>query len=330
MDDSKYLVDEIRQVIESTVHPCYHNTAYTELYCRCPECGDSKKSKSSAHFYIHLKPPFKFYCQKCGYSGRLNQEVLNKLQIYNNDVVLNIAEANKTVSENTTVYVKKKQVEYNYKDELNEVTAKSLEYFNNRFGVNETLETLNSKFKCVCDPSAYLKTIPVDVSKSKFIFSSAIGFVSSDNKYIICRDITGEQKVRYSNTPLTNDIDKSKIYNIRTPINMLEDEITLVITEGIFDCIGVYYKFYQNAKNVIIAAACGKSFIQVINKFIRMGFLNLKIKIYADTDVPVAFFKDMKRSSDFIKNNNIEIYYNKLGKDCGVRADQIDVQMTVI
>lgn len=330
MDDSTYLVDEIRQVIESTVHPCYHNTAYTELYCRCPECGDSKKSKSSAHFYIHLKPPFKFYCQKCGYSGRLNQEVLNKLQIFNNDVVLNIAEANKTVSENTTVFIKKKQVEFNYADELNDITEKSLTYFNNRFGVTEDLETLNKKFKCVCNPLSYLNSLGIDVSKSRFKFDSAIGFVSSDNKYIICRDITGEQKLRYSNTPLVNDINKSKIYNIRTPINLLQDEVTLVITEGIFDCIGVYYKFYRDAENVIIAAACGKSFIQVINKFIRMGFLNLKIKIYADNDVPVEFFKEMKRSSNFIKNNNIEIFYNKLGKDCGVSADQIDVQSTMI
>ena len=41
-------------------------------------------------------------------------------------------------------------------------------------------------------------------------------------------------------------------------------------------------------------------------------------------------FKEMKRKSYFIKNDTIKIYYNKLGKDCGVPADQIDVQLTTI
>ena len=38
-----------------------------------------------------------------GFSGSLNQELLEKLQVYDNDVVLNIFEANKTVSTNTNI-----------------------------------------------------------------------------------------------------------------------------------------------------------------------------------------------------------------------------------
>ena len=41
---------------------------------------------------------------------------------------------------------------------------------------------------------------------------------------------------------------------------MLLKRTKLVITEGIFDIIGVYTHFYKenNDKNIIFAAACGK------------------------------------------------------------------------
>ena len=61
-----------------------------------------------------------------------------------------------------------------------------------------------------------------------------------------------------------------------------------------------------------------------------MGFLNLDIKIYSDQDVDIKFYQNLKEDEPFIKNDTIEIYYNKLGKDCGTRADEIDVTKTII
>ena len=330
--ETKFLVDQIRQTIKSSVSPCYENTAKTELYVRCPHCGDSKKSKSSAHLYIQMKPPFKFYCQKCGYSGVLSQELLDQLQVYNSSVVDNINEANKTIKKDTSV----RRIRYNkinYEEKETSQSVESLNYFNKRFGVNETLESLK-KFKIVCDPiqffEYYFNKTNFQVSYNpRFDYYHALGFLSSDNKYLICRDTSGNQELRYTNVSLSND-DRSKIYNIKTKIDYLCDKVTLVITEGIFDAIGIYYKEYSDKENVIVAAACGKSFLQVIEYFMKMGFLNLDIKIYSDADVDISFYKTVKQKSKFVKNQQLEVYYNTLGKDCGVFKDKISLKKFLV
>lgn len=326
------LIDEIRNILKSTISPCYENTARTEVYCRCPNCGDSKKDKRKAHLYIKMSPPFSFYCQKCGYSGILNQQVLNRLQVFNNDLLLHINETNKEagVQSDKINFVKKENVFEYHDDEADNSALASLDYFNKRFGTQFTLNDVNTKFKCVCNPDKFINERKITYLNKRFDLTKAIGFVSSDNKYMICRDSSGKQELRYCNVSIFTDTNKSKTYNIKTPINLLSDKITLVITEGIFDAIGIYLKLFQNSEDVIVAAACGKSYSQVIEHFINLGFLNLDIKIFSDGDVNLQFFRDMKSKLYYLKNSNIEIYYNKLGKDYGVEASFIDVQKTII
>ena len=334
MENEKYLIDEIRQKIKSTVSPCYENTAKTELYVRCPHCGDSKKSKSSAHLYIQMKPPFKFFCQKCGFSGVLNQNLLESLQVFDSSIVSNITELTKNSVKKSFTNTKRSQVKIDYDEQPTDLTRLSLKYFNDRFGVNETEESIK-KFNAICDPIQFFEHLytkhGIRVSYNpKFDYYNSMGFLSTDRKYLICRDVGGTQNIRYTNTPISNDIDKSKIYNIKTKVDKMSPEITLVITEGIFDAIGVYYKEYENKENIIISAACGKSFEQVILYFMKLGFLNLNIKIYSDADVDINYYKNIKRKNKIIAQYPIEIYYNTIGKDCGVPKDQILLRKTTI
>lgn len=328
MEESvELLVDEIRRTLKANIDPCYHNTANTEVYVRCPNCGDSQKNKRGAHLYIKMAPPFSFYCQKCGYHGVLNDDVLGKLGIYDNDLLLRIREANKSKGfSNNIRLVKSGDQNIDFKDEDTDCAKASLEYFNSRFGVNETTETLNDKFKAILDPAAFLRKRRKTSLNSRFDFSRAIGFVSSDGKYMICRDNSGQQELRYSNVALSDDENKSKIYNIKTPVSLIEDEVTLAITEGIFDAIGLYYKKYKDSQNVIIAAACGKSYEQVIDAYIRKGFLSLNIEIYSDQDVNIGFYEEMRRKNKIIAANKMSVFYNAKGKDCGVPADQIELR----
>ena len=332
----QYLLDSIRETIENSVSPCFHNTSLTELYVMCPECGHTSH-KGSAHYYIAMFPPFKTFCQKCGKKGVLNHQTLEELNIYNNDLELMIREANKDLkgnSSSTVNYIKQKNV-FDYEDESNDRTQASLDYVNNRFNSSFTIDELNNRFKCVADPVKFLKEKRVDVSKYKFDFSKSVGFVSSDNMYLICRDISGEQECRYSNVKLTDDQDASKIYNIRMPINRMNPVTTLVITEGIFDAIGVYNAFYKDAENTIIAAGCGKSWTQVINKFKKLGYLILNVEIYSDNDVELKKYSNINKST-FIQPtlvqdtqisktgiNKVTVYYNELGKDTGVPPEKI-------
>lgn len=328
MEESvELLVDEIRRALKENLDPCYHNTANTEVYVRCPNCGDSQKNRRGAHLYIKMAPPFSFYCQKCGFHGVLNGDVLGKLGIYDNDLLLRIREANKGRGINNNVRTAKPGDQIiDYKDSDTDCAKASLDYFNSRFGVEETAETLNDRFKAILDPAAFLRKLRKTNLNSRFDFSRSIGFVSSDGKYMICRDNSGQQELRYSNVALSDDENKSKIYNIKTPVNLMQDEITLAIAEGIFDAIGLYYKRFKDSQNVIVAAACGKSYEQVIDTYLRKGFLNLSIEIYSDQDVGIQFYRDMRRKSKIIAANKMSVFYNAKGKDCGVPADQIELR----
>lgn len=333
--DNKIVSLSLKDIIKKTIQPAYENTAGTEIRVRCPHCGDSKKNLNSAHLYISLEPPFKFYCQKCHYSGIVTQSFLEQLHIYNYELTENIKQINKTIKNKNVNTSTTKRISYSYTEQKSDQAIESLNYFNNRFGVNESFDTI-SKFKIILDPLQFFKYLldshHIEVRLNPlFDYKHSIGFLSSDNKYLICRDTSGQQHIRYSNTLLLNQ-DSSKIYNIKTNINLLQDEITLVITEGIFDAIGIYYKEYKDQDNVIIAAACGKSFLQVIKHFLKKSFLNLNIKIYSDQDVDVSFYKNMKKDNKnfFLKNKKIEVYYNTKEKDCGTKAENIVLEKKII
>lgn len=344
MSDEKDYINEIRNLILKNKKPSYETTNRKEIHVRCPYCGDSKHDNSKARFYIEMKPPFRFHCFKCETSGVLNQQVLRDLGIFNNDLTLDISEANKVLKTIGVQKIQTKKVK-NLKHESanSELATAAMQYFNKRYASKMTPEYIQRKFKAVLDAPEFFKENNLYVPSSQFNFSKAIGFISSDSSHIIFRDITGMQSKRYYNLCLVRDdeIDSySKMYNISADIDVLQDEVTLVMTEGIFDIIGVYMHFYKDTpdeKNVIFAAACGKAYAAVIQHYIRLGFLNLNIIIYSDADVPRSFYEDMKKASPYLKNSTLTVYYNalynketKYGKDYGVPKNQIKLKMQKI
>lgn len=338
MENTKYLVDEIRHIIKTTVHPCYENTGRTELYCRCPKCGDSRKSKTSAHFYIEMKPPFKYYCQRCSASGRLDNETLHELQIFNNDLVLKIIQTNKETMQNSGFKptTRKKNFAREINEEDNEITKYNIAYLNSRFETNLDREYINKKFKCISDIPLFLSQQKLSIkTPANLNLNKAIGFISSDGSHMVVRNTDPEGKLRYSNVNLTggDDDTASKIYNMSASVDVLQPKINLVITEGIFDIIGVYLALYKDTpeeENTIFAAACGKSFSTVIMNYIKKGFLDLNITIYSDSDVDISYYQNIKKSNIYIKNWPLIVCYNTISKDCGVPSNQIKINKAII
>lgn len=337
MDQQEYS-EKVRDIIKASKWPFYETTNKKEVKVRCPYCGDSL-TKSHAHLYIQMKPPFKFYCQKCNTAGVLNNETLRDLGISNNELAISVIEANKTIRKVPG------KVSYQ-KSELkvssgHPNTEKAVNYFNGRYNTHYTNEYIVNKFKAVTDPLQFFKDNRISPPKnykgeSQYDFENSIGFVSSDNTYIIFRDLTGQQQRRYYNLnlyPDEEDTITNKIYNIRSQVDITALEMTLVITEGIFDIIGVYENLYKgkvDESKYIFAAAAGKGFNAVISKFIHMGFLNLEVIIYSDSDVKEQTYRDLKDASVYLKNTQLTIYYNNLEKDYGVPADRISLRRVVI
>lgn len=335
MDDEDY-GETIRNLILDNIHPAYRASGNKELRVRCPYCGDSQKNASSAHFYIEMNPPFRFHCFKCETSGVLTQQVLRDLGVYDNSAGLVLAKASKDYRTNSGI----QQVSFRGKEFNNTPTNSpnaiaAVNYFNKRYESNFTEEELINKFKCVTDAESFFKLNNIRAPNHQYDFSKAIGFISSDNSHIIFRDITNTQQKRYDNLSLySSEVvgAMSKAYNIPGTIDAMASSVDLVITEGIFDIIGVYNIFYKNADNpnIIFSAACGKSYKAIIMNYIRKGFLNLNIKIYSDADVPISFFQEMKQSSPYLREQTIQVFYNTKSKDYGIPANQIELRQSRI
>jgi hypothetical protein len=105
---------------------------------------------------------------------------------------------------------------------------------------------------------------------------------------------------------------------------------TVVITEGIFDLLSVYFNIKNQYKeNTIYAAVCGIGYNNLINEIIRMGFLQINLEIYGDSDQDIRIYKQIKDEfRDFICKATL--YTNTLAKDFGNINDGIKIKKAIL
>ena len=229
-----------------------------ELRTRCPYCGDSRKNSSSAHMYISLEPPFLFNCFRCETSGRLTPKVLRDFDIDDSTFHVDIIECNKKYKNKSSKTVKGKA---NFKINIyhKELAENSIKYLNKRYNTNYTLndaDFLTETYRVILDPITFLYQNKIQIEENNpFNFVESIGFLSFDKTYAIFRNINPNtsNKMRYQNIPLLGRNSNSKMYAISTDIDLAEEKVNFIMTEGIFDIIGVYEHFYKflNTKNNI-------------------------------------------------------------------------------
>lgn len=341
MKDNRELIHNFKNYILRNIKPSKLTTSHDELIVRCPYCGDSK-NPHKAHLYIKTEPPFCFYCQKCNTSGIMNAESFSDFQFNDSELLLeivnNLKESKKSLKESKNISGSRLQIKAtsynNYFFKLN--------YFNQRFGSNYTEQDLIEKFKGVLSLIDLIENNNIILPNTDFykylvsnLDAKHLGFLSSDHSHLICRDTTNTEKLRYYNLNLVSDkeMNTKKFYTIRKDINILSKELELNITEGLFDIIGVYTNIAteeeKESDSVVFSAACGKGYVALINHFLRMGFLNLKIKIYSDSDVDMNFYRSLKKIP-VLQDKRIEIYYNTKNKDFGVNKNMIETKKIII
>jgi len=340
MNEQEY-IETIRSLLLKNKKPSYQTTNKKEVRVRCPYCGDSKQDKNHAHMYIQMMPPFKFYCQKCNVAGVLNVQTMHDLDIFSNDLSVSIIQANKNIKKGGTEKINVTKYQTKLNTVIGPYTSQVIDYFNSRYNFNYDNDYLVNKFKAITNASQFLRDNNIPYPKDNYgrplyDFDRSIGFLSSDGSHVIFRDITGQQAKRYFNLNLFPNDDFStsnKLYNVRSGLDIMKDQITLVMAEGVFDIIGIYEYFYKSQvdeSEYIFAAAAGKGYNAVINHFIRMGLLNLNIIIYSDADVDLEFFRNLKASSPYLKNSPLTIYYNTIEKDYGIPFDQINLRKAIV
>lgn len=316
---------------------CYVTTNKKEANVRCPACGDSKKSSKSAHLYIKICPdkgePYKYYCQKCKNKGIVTPEFLKDLKIFDSELNLSILDYNKNIYgyESSVKRINKKEIVIPISDNYDNINKEKLHYINTRLGTNLTVTDLG-QYKIVLNLYEFLNfnDIRFLTNKNKNFTDQLddffVGFLSYDNNYLILRNTNPNAcSIRYHNYNIYNNYDNSKkFYIMPGKIDRLQKQVTLILAEGFFDILGVYFNVEKENKNFIYASINGIGYNGVIREIVKMGFLDLYVKIYSDKDQTIDQYKKIfYEFKPFI--TKMDIIYNNLSKDFGDITKGIEV-----
>ena len=309
----------------------------------CPFC---LKDTDHGHLYITIDEnsdmPILYHCFRCEMAGVLNGEVLRSLGIRDLKLSSNLLTYNKrSANYNRSKRLISNQIHMKI-PESKETYMWKKEYIERRLGIQFSFEELE-ELKCVFSLGDLLnnnKVERVQCNKETALTLNKdyVGFLTCKNEFVIFRDCTNSHDKRYFKYPIFNDLDNTKkFYTIPNEIDiMAEDNIDIVLAEGVFDILGIYYHVFNKKKdNMIYAAICGCGYETVIKYFVQLGLVgsNICLHIFSDTDKNRRFYEKMFEKSklkDWI--GDVTLYYNSTPgeKDFGVHKDKITLVMKKI
>lgn len=329
-----FKLELIREIRENVFPSGYANY---ELGVRCPFCGDSIKDPTHYHLNIRVNPddnqPLCFRCLRCNTTGLLTANVLAMIGAASNEMAINVERYNRVSCKKNGITMTKSGIRLEL-PELN-VTDKVKEkhlYLENRLGCKLDIEEMYKK-KVVYDFVGLMrhnniKKLTTSLDKVRDLQNDHVGFLSTKNDFINFRDITGKHK-RYYIYKVKKTIDTTgKFYIMPNHIDAFSDELkTINIAEGVFDIFGIYnHLFGKKDKNMIYAAINGSGYLNVIKHILNCGIIcDVDVNIFSDADRPPDYYQKMiKVIRPFV--NDIRLFYNNIGKDYGVPANEIQLK----
>jgi hypothetical protein len=305
------------------------NKPIKEISIRCPYCGDSRRNPNATHMGINFEKHTMFHCFKCDESGVVNAKFLKDVGI-DDKIIKKFVKYRKTHiydSEPSIKEVKFDRGTYDYKF-IYDKNSKQYKYLSERFKMDFSEDDIK-RFKIILNPTMFLSTFSAAKIKEldvKIDLKDYIGFLTQDGNQAVFRAIDKDKNPRFYNLTL-EETDYRKLYVINNDVNIKEKKFKFVLTEGIFDLIGVYMHFYKHddqLSNTIFVAALGKSFHEPINRLIQSGFLDFEIYLFADSseDIDVKFYEDLF-SNPYIDDIYVANNTKEGEKDFGVSLDRI-------
>ena len=277
----------------------------------CPRCGDTKY-----HCYVKISlinddPPL-WHCFKCNEGGIVGKEFLKAYEL-DIECPKNV-KYHKKIESNDSVSIKLNQLSCDEHDNIQGI----INYTFDRIGVYPTLSDLQM-FRYVGKPHQYVKEFFADEYNKNMLMNRY--WFQLNNGNIIGRLNNDQSEYRWLRYQ-TKRIHGRGIYTFRTGVDT-HQMINVVIAEGIYDCIGLYYHY--PIENALYIATLGSDYKAGIQHMMKMG-------IFGDS-VHIHIFKDSDVVNDSIKiplglqklYKHIYLYQNLLGKDYGVFADQLDI-----
>lgn len=312
-----------------------------DIVIRCPYCGDSVKHSNHGHLHVRINVnddlPMIYHCFRCDESGIVNPGFLRDIDIndrsYNPELIRYNNKASKNFCKKLNISTKK----LNYMNELPsiiELAEKKKEYIENRLGIKFTYDEL-IELKTVFNLAEFLYTNDLKVNDKmkptvRLLTYNYVGFLSTDNEFIVLRNIYNDNNTRYYKYNVRPFMQEkaNKLYIIPTTLDLLRtDEIYINIAEGIFDIFGIYYHIKnKDRKNNVYASVCGCGFVSASKYFLKLGIIgcNVTINIFSDKDKDIYFYKDLFKEIEPLVGH-IYLYYNNIGKDYGVKKEEIEL-----
>lgn len=317
----------------------FQRPSQSEFRTRCPWCGDTQKRLDDGHLYLRIDTednyPVVYNCFKCTTSGQLKKADLEMLDIDDETLYGEIDSFNKNtdkVKASNTV-LKDLYFDYTVPESFDPNKIRYLEY---RLGIHFTEEDL-MRMKVVTSLYSFvhhnkLKEFTCKESMARYVDQNYIGFLSSNNAYILFRDITEKANIRWYKYPITEESKGQKLYyTVQTEMDLFHTEdIHINLSEGVMDCLSIWKNFNADTYALNIAV-CGKYYENMMRRVMMMGFIgsNICYHIYVDRDYSVGTSMDFLKKKlsvylPFVKS--IDLIYNMKEKDCGVRKELIQLQ----
>ena len=317
-----------------------------QLATRCVLCGDSATNPNKKRLGIKIdcnnpNEPILYNCFNCGESGVLTSTMIKEIGSDDPELLKGVRDINNSALESegnvkVSKYKNTKTIQVELppltKDPVHLAKAK---YLLDRIGHPDSLKIEDfQKLKIVWSIKEFLYVNGVRPRNNyiDLLDKCYIGFLSANNEYIILRDITEKQKMRYVKYNIFGVYDNSNsFYTIKNQLNPItQEDIHFNIAEGTFDIISVLYNIYNgNDRNNIFCATCNGQYRNTINYYVDKGLVgrNIFIDIYRDNDNDKFMNYKKLKSQLKVYTKNYRVCYNRLYKDFGVPSDKIDVDV---
>lgn len=277
----------------------------------CPYCGDIKW-----HMYVCINlssdDAVGYNCFKCGSKGFMKPDFL---KYYNLDLKMpnNVGGSRRIVADGK-VSNKVPTVNVNENDNIDGIC----QYTYDRVGHTPTLGELQA-FQFVGNPKKYameyLGIDDINNIRNRYWFQmtngNIIGRFHNDN--------IDMRWLKYK----TNKCKSTGLYKIAVPVD-LGNEINVLITEGVYDSIGLYYNWRGSTNNIYISVM-GKDYTKGIKYILNKGIFgkSVNILIFKDADVDINSISVPYVLRKMFKS--VSIYENMAAKDFGVWEREYDI-----
>ena len=295
------------------------------IIAKCVICGDHPNERKQNHLYIATDKNV-YHCFLNGCSGRTSS-LLRKLTGTTENIndIFTRDELNTKVVSHIGGIIKKGKLVRNLKQfEIPQIEPD--QFLNKRKYIKERLNFLTNPEDTpglIFDIRGFIHNNKIefnsDLHNLDFLHNNYIAFLMNHQTMLWCRCLIDDTPMKFAKIHLQDDVLELLDY-YSFPGGGGKDSTTVVIGEGIFNCLAEYNTDSLGIRDTVhsyVACQGFDNFSGVIKSFCFDNHMfEIDLVVLSDTDKEIdKYLKLLDKTDHNLKSLNI--YYNKSGKDFG-------------